>query len=220
MSKVTESESFAVSLRQIADAQYTRLQRFNGRLPADVQEVLRMAADHLQAETALGQAEAAVVGYIEHSTDKLSQMTMTVDGLSLGIGRHAVYANPQPAPQTEPAGDCGSLEFAREAVSYSHNFATAKPDIGATEKEHILGLCKVVERLTAALAATGKQSGGERERFEAWAKSEDMPIERSPISGGYLFDETYGAWFTWQAATASRETVVPAGWQVIPHTDP
>ncbi|MFV1846408.1 hypothetical protein ACNJRW_09480 [Stenotrophomonas maltophilia] len=42
-----QNDALAASLRQIADAQYTRRQRFNGRLPADVQEVIRMAADAL-----------------------------------------------------------------------------------------------------------------------------------------------------------------------------
>lgn len=46
--------SLAVSLRQIADAQYTRRQRFNGRLPADVQEVIRMAAEALSAQPSPG----------------------------------------------------------------------------------------------------------------------------------------------------------------------
>lgn len=32
------------------------------------------------------------------------------------------------------------------AVSYSQNFATAKPDIGAVEQEHILGLCRLAEQ--------------------------------------------------------------------------
>jgi hypothetical protein len=41
---------------------------------------------------------------------------------------------------------------AKLSVSYSHNFATAKPDIGATEKEHILGLCVLVTDLAAALS--------------------------------------------------------------------
>ncbi|WP_277810636.1 hypothetical protein [Chromohalobacter canadensis] len=31
------------------------------------------------------------------------------------------------------------------AIAYSHNFATAKPDILPTEKEHILGLCQTLE---------------------------------------------------------------------------
>ncbi|MFJ5538587.1 hypothetical protein [Vreelandella titanicae] len=35
----------------------------------------------------------------------------------------------------------------QDAVSYSHNFATAKPDILPMEKEHILGLSKVLERV-------------------------------------------------------------------------
>ena len=48
--KISDADALAASLRQIADAQYTRRQRFNGRLPADVQEVIRMAADHLAAD--------------------------------------------------------------------------------------------------------------------------------------------------------------------------
>ncbi|MDL4862076.1 hypothetical protein NPJ88_007010 [Halomonas elongata] len=40
----------------------------------------------------------------------------------------------------------------QEAIAYSHNYATAKPDIGATEREHILGLCQVLE-------AVGKERG-------------------------------------------------------------
>lgn len=35
----------------------------------------------------------------------------------------------------------------QDAVSYSHNFATSKPDILPMEKEHILGLSKVLERV-------------------------------------------------------------------------
>ena len=35
----------------------------------------------------------------------------------------------------------------QDAVSYSYNFATAKPDILPMEKEHILGLSKVLERV-------------------------------------------------------------------------
>lgn len=40
------------------------------------------------------------------------------------------------------------------AIAYSHNFATAKPDIMPTEKEHILGLCQTLESV-----------GEDRDRF-------------------------------------------------------
>lgn len=50
------------------------------------------------------------------------------------------------------------VAFARLAIDYSQNFATAKPDIGATEKEHILGLCSLVERLIAAHQPVGAMS--------------------------------------------------------------
>lgn len=36
--------------------------------------------------------------------------------------------------------------YAADAIAYSRNFANAKPDIGVTEKQHILGLCDALER--------------------------------------------------------------------------
>lgn len=48
----------------------------------------------------------------------------------------------------------------QEAVAYSHNFATAKPDIGTTEKEHILGLCKVLEQVGAERDAYNDMAHG------------------------------------------------------------
>lgn len=39
----------------------------------------------------------------------------------------------------------------RLAIDHSRNFATAKPDIGSTEREHILGLCNLLERREAAI---------------------------------------------------------------------
>ncbi|HEL4660804.1 TPA: hypothetical protein UN036_000080 [Stenotrophomonas maltophilia] len=76
-----QNDALAVSLRQIADAQYTRRQRFNGRLPADVQEVIRMAADAL--------------------TDKPQYIT---DAYELGM-RDAQALSAQPSPGAAvPAG--------------------------------------------------------------------------------------------------------------------
>lgn len=45
------------------------------------------------------------------------------------------------------------LERARESVGFSHNFATAKPNINDTEQTHILGLCRLVNDLVAAIEA-------------------------------------------------------------------
>lgn len=56
---VDRNDALAASLRQIADAQYTRRQRFNGRLPADVQKVIRMAAASLSAQPSPGAAVPA-----------------------------------------------------------------------------------------------------------------------------------------------------------------
>lgn len=41
------------------------------------------------------------------------------------------------------------LTPAEAAVAYSHNFATSKPDIGGTEREHILGLCTKLSEAAA-----------------------------------------------------------------------
>ena len=38
-----------------------------------------------------------------------------------------------------------------QSIAYSHNFATAKPDIGKTEKEHILGLCALLQKCAAGV---------------------------------------------------------------------
>jgi hypothetical protein len=51
-----------------------------------------------------------------------------------------------PTPQAQ-AGDAG--ERVRLALEYSRNFANSKPNIGPTEKEHILGLCNLLERVAA-----------------------------------------------------------------------
>lgn len=44
-----------------------------------------------------------------------------------------------------------------------------------------------------------------RTRFEVWATSRGLPVERNRIGGDYLFDETYDAWATWQAALTPPE---------------
>lgn len=45
------------------------------------------------------------------------------------------------------------IENARAATDFSSNYATAKLDIGNTEAEHILGLCRVVTRLISHIEA-------------------------------------------------------------------
>ena len=52
---------------------------------------MRHAAE-LQAALAARQPVGEPVAYIEHFTDQLSRMEMTLHGLRLGIGKHAVYA--------------------------------------------------------------------------------------------------------------------------------
>lgn len=53
------------------------------------------------------------------------------------------------------------VEQAREAVGFSHNFATAKPNINDTEQVHILGLCRMVTKLADYIEAADKARGGE-----------------------------------------------------------
>lgn len=50
-----------------------------------------------------------------------------------------------------------------------------------------------------------------RTRFEVWATSRGLPVERNRIGGDYLFDETYDAWATWQAALTP-----PEGYVLVP----
>lgn len=50
-----------------------------------------------------------------------------------------------------------------------------------------------------------------RARFEVWATSRGLPVERNRIGGDYLFDETYDAWATWQAALTP-----PEGYVLVP----
>lgn len=66
----------------------------------------------------------------------------------------------------------------REAVAFSHNYATAKPDIGLTEKEHILGLCKVLEECGERLeVADRKVKSLEAHLAEADALIEEMDCD-------------------------------------------
>lgn len=44
-----------------------------------------------------------------------------------------------------------SISEANRSIEFSRNFAASKPNIGLTEKEHILGLASIVERLSAQL---------------------------------------------------------------------
>lgn len=52
-------------------------------------------------------------------------------------------------------------EQVRQALQYSRNYASASPYANATSKEHINGLCDLVERLHALL--TAQANTGERD---------------------------------------------------------
>lgn len=71
---------------------------------------------------------------------------------------------------------------------------------------------QVAHAVLAALAATGKQQGGEvqgsREQFEAWAKRNEIDTSLSPFhKGEYKQWPAWHAWRAWQAAIASRQPV-------------
>lgn len=77
--------------------------------------------------------------------------TMCCNGRECGcrgatVGEYLAWLNAE-----EIRGNAALLEEVSAALSYSKNFATAKPDIGKTEKEHILGLCSLIEKLTRNL---------------------------------------------------------------------
>jgi hypothetical protein len=61
---------------------------------------------------------------------------------------------------THPADHVAALETlleqAKQNVAYSYHFATAKPDIGAMEREHILGLCALVNEIAEQMQRQGE----------------------------------------------------------------
>lgn len=57
--------------------------------------------------------------------------------------------------------------YAADAIAYSRNFASAKPNIGETEKQHILGLCSLLERQLTTPPASGEVVGVAREQATA-----------------------------------------------------
>jgi hypothetical protein len=68
------------------------------------------------------------------------------------------------------------------ALDYSRNFATAKPNIGLTEKEHIEGLANLLER-------TALENSGLQQRLTAADERNDEAIDllrraRAVIEGG------------------------------------
>lgn len=80
----------------------------------------------------------------------------------------------------------------RDAVAHSHNFATAKKDIGPTEREHSLWLCA---RLAEAI--------GEIERLQSTA---------CPMNGGRwwrVFAPDGSVWCETSNASEARERMRP-----------
>ncbi|WP_414497685.1 hypothetical protein [Stenotrophomonas maltophilia] len=74
-----------------------------------MRSALEAAIDTLAARQPVGEP----VGYIEHFADQLSRMEMTMHGLQLGIGKHAVYAAP-PAKAVDLGQFREAVEMAME----------------------------------------------------------------------------------------------------------
>lgn len=72
----------------LMDDHYSDAQR------VELRRELTAVQDELLTALAARQPVGEAVGYIEHFSDKVSRMEMTVPGLHLGLGRHPVYANP------------------------------------------------------------------------------------------------------------------------------
>ncbi|HBC50079.1 MAG TPA: hypothetical protein DC051_01920 [Stenotrophomonas maltophilia] len=119
-----QNDALAVSLRQIADAKYTRRQRFNGRLPADVQEVIRMAADAL--------------------TDKPQYIT---DAYELGM-RDAQALSAQPSPGGQDALAALQQDYDKLLDSFNRQVEVAEKIAG-----RVLQQDDRIEELEEALAA-------------------------------------------------------------------
>lgn len=236
--KISEAGALAASLRQIADAQYTRRQRFNGRLPADVQEVLRMAADYLQGEA------VPVVTYCgrrltpEGTRECWGVLAEGVEDLP----RNAkLYLHPQPAELNEVSGNSGEWLDPMvstgnvEADNAINRLMSDDPDFNDCEmaaaliRRMALDLkgpdgfatwkdAAVFERQKrVALAATGKQQAGEaqgsREQFEAWAFAQCFRASNVDTTRDSVVPEWYVsdiAALAWRAWQAAIASRQPA----------
>src|SRR5690606_26568869 len=81
-----------------------------------------------------------------------------------------------------------------------HNFATAKPDIRPTEQEHILGLCRVVQKLRAALTPAATPRG------------DDMRAMADMLNPEKQADTLRAAADRLPAASEDNEGAFPPGW--------
>ncbi|POA52081.1 MULTISPECIES: hypothetical protein [unclassified Pseudomonas] len=68
-------------------------------------------------------------------------------------------------------------EHIENALGYSRNYATAKPNIGNTEKEHILGLANLLEK--TALEAEALRKDAERYR---WLRDKSESVHQFYLS--------------------------------------
>lgn len=97
----------------------------------------------------------------------------------------------------------------KAGLDYSRNFATAKPNIGSAEKEHILGLCNLLERLLA--------EHGQYCRMFHWAThdlcavGEALGIPGEEQKGGAAeFIEAI------EQLRAVQQQVIPTGYVLVP----
>jgi hypothetical protein len=85
----------------------------------------------------------------------------------------------------------------QDAIAYSHNFATAKPNIPLMEKEHILGLCKVLESVGSerdALAAHVERQSELLRRLVAAMHAYEMDVDWDqppPLDHRAMMADTY-----------------------------
>lgn len=82
----------------------------------------------------------------------------------------------------------------QDAVDFSHNFATAKPDILKTEQEHILGLCNVL-----------KKTGSDRDNLLfALEKLHDL-ANHFNVKGTFFSEEEHHYWALVNAEEAIKK---------------
>lgn len=73
-----------------------------------------------------------------------------------------------------------------EALDYSRNFAAAKPNIGRTEREHIEGLCDLLERSFVELICLAKRVAGAPVAYmHDVMKDGDSPLISAAMEAGY-----------------------------------
>jgi len=110
-----------------------------------------------------------------------------------------------------PDGNQATPENIALAIGHSRNFATAKPDIGATEREHILGLCTLLERITVTpITRTDVDFGALANAWLTKANGIEADANAKVRAGGTVnWDIVHATMIAFRACAADIRTFSP-----------